>query len=368
MTVYKSSEDFANVRTFSGIVFDCDGVLIDSTKSYDLALVMCSREFSSLLGFDFVDEEFMDTIGKIRELGGFNNDWDSLSIMVAYFYLKSKDTKTLDAIVQISPLADRIRSFETKAIQMKNQQKPRIGFAGLNQIVSQLSEGTTREQLTNAILKDNSLVDRIARVTSYPRPVGEGLLATFYDEVVYGKRVFREMYGFDCATNSMSNPGLILHERKLVTEEALNRCSSASGGNLGIITGRPKVPTMFTLGDTFGKWFQRPELCFFTGDYILDMDEVKPSPRPMLKVAKNLSSEYPILYVGDSGEDLLMTKNANNSGLLSKKIYFAGIASTLERVRYFESEGTYVDCIVSNVNELGSVLEQNMLQSTRVGN
>ena len=50
---------------------------------------------------------------------------------------------------------------------------------------------------------------------------------------------------------------------------------------------------MFTLGDTFRKWFTRPEICFFTGDYILDVDEVKPSPKPMFRVAKNLSSKYP---------------------------------------------------------------------------
>ena len=221
MTVYKSSEDFAKVRTFSGIIFDCDGVLIDSTKSYDLALIICSRAFSSALGFDFDEEEFMDAVGQIRKLGGFNNDWDSLSVIIAYLYSKSKDTRTLEAIAKISPLAERIRSFEAKTIQIKDQKKSRIGFADLIKVVSRLPEGTNREQLTDAILKDDSLVNKIGEITSYPQPVGEGLLATFYDEVVYGRQVFREMYGFDCATTTMSNPGLILHEKKLVGEEAL---------------------------------------------------------------------------------------------------------------------------------------------------
>ena len=92
--------------------------LIDSTKSYDLALIICSRAFSSVLGFDFDDEQLVNAIEQIRELGGFNNDWDSLAVIVAYLYSKARDTKTLEAIVQISPLADRIRSFEAKAIQM----------------------------------------------------------------------------------------------------------------------------------------------------------------------------------------------------------------------------------------------------------
>jgi phosphoglycolate phosphatase-like HAD superfamily hydrolase len=116
---------------------------------------------------------------------------------------------------------------------------------------------------------------------------------------------------------------------------------------------------LFTLGDTFRKWFRRSELCLFTGDYLLDVEEVKPSPKPMYRVANNLDAKNPILYVGDSGEDVLLTKNANGSGLLDKKIYFAGIASTDEKARYFESEGRYVDCIVSDVNELALVVEQN---------
>jgi phosphoglycolate phosphatase-like HAD superfamily hydrolase len=362
MTVYKTSADFASVRTFSGIIFDCDGVLIDSTKSYDLALITCSRAFSSVLGSDLDDGDLVNAIEQIRKLGGFNNDWDSLAVIVAYLYSRAKDTKTLDDIAQISPLSERIRSFEAKAIQMTGKQKSTIGFADLIKIASSLPEGTNRDQLIGAILRDDSLAAKVTEVLSYPKPVGEGLLATFFEEVVYGRKVFREMYGFDCATSSMSNPGLILQEKKLVSEKALVSFFSASEGNLGIITGRPKIPTMFTMGDVLRKWFKRPEICFFTGDYILSVDEVKPSPKPMFKVAKNLSPKYPILYVGDSGEDLLMAKNANKSGLLSRNVYFAGIASTEEKARYFESEGRYVDCIVSDVNELGSVVEQNSSQ------
>jgi phosphoglycolate phosphatase-like HAD superfamily hydrolase len=189
--------------------------------------------------------------------------------------------------------------------------------------------------------------------------VGVGFLSTLFDEVVYGREVFKEMYGLDCATKDLSNPGLIINEKKLIGENALVTFFSASNGNLGIITGRPRVPTLFTMGDSFQKWFRKPELCLFTGDYILEEEEVKPSAKPMLKVASRLSSESPILYVGDSGEDLLMTKNVNKSGELSTRVYFAAIASSEEKAQYFESERGYVDCIVSDINELGSVIEEN---------
>ena len=64
-----------------------------------------------------------------------------------------------------------------------------------------MPEGTNRDQLIRAILRDDSLAAKVSEVMSYPKPVGEGFLATFFEEVVYGKQVFREMYGFDCATS-----------------------------------------------------------------------------------------------------------------------------------------------------------------------
>ena len=66
MTVYKSSSEFGGIKNFAGIVFDCDGVLIDSSQSYDQALLVCSRAFASILGLDFDDQELMKAIGEIR--------------------------------------------------------------------------------------------------------------------------------------------------------------------------------------------------------------------------------------------------------------------------------------------------------------
>ncbi len=366
MTVYKESEEFAKIRSFSGIIFDCDGVLIDSSRSYDLALNVCSKAISSLLGLDFEGSEYLEFLGELRKLGTFNNDWDSLAVSTAYFYSKAENTKLLDELPQIPILSQRIANFEARVMSVKEEKKTEIPFEEVTKIVSGMREGTKRDLVCQAILRNDSLVDNLKEILSYPKPVGEGFLATLFDEVVYGKKVFREMYGFDCATTFMSDPGLILEEKKIIEETALVSFFSACGGNLGIITGRPRIPTLFTLGETFTKWFTRPEICLFTGDYLLDVDEVKPSPKPMLKVAKNLDLKDPVLYVGDSGEDLLMAKNVNKSGLLKATVYFVGIASSIEKARYFESEGAYADCIVSDVNELASTLGRNAAQTTRI--
>jgi phosphoglycolate phosphatase-like HAD superfamily hydrolase len=358
LTVYKASPEFSKIAKFGGIVFDCDGVLIDSSGSYDKTLLFCSKSFASVLALDFEDDDLILAIEEIRELGAFNNDWDTQAVIVGYLYSKSKDTRDLDELSQIDRIPEQLRYFESLVIEGKKKATTKISFEELRKIVSGLPEGTNRDKLSAKVLKDDSLTERIRDLISYPKPVGEGFLATLFDELVYGKKVFREMYGLDCETKSLSEPGFIMNEKKLVKEDTLVSFFSASGGNLGIITGRPRIPTLYTLGDSFKSWFRRPELCLFTGDYILNVEDVKPSAEPMLKIASNLPKQ-PILYVGDSGEDLLMIKNANKDGGLGAKVYFAGIAASKEKADYFGSENGYVDCIVSDVNELGSLVEQN---------
>ena len=89
---------------------------------------------------------------------------------------------------------------------------------------------------------------------------------------------------------------------------------------------------------------------------MLDKEEVKPSPRPMLRVADALQNRgSPILYVGDSEEDLMMVERTNE--LRDQKVLFVAIAPTRERVEFFERRGSEnVECIVSSINDLPKAL------------
>ena len=110
MTIYKVSDEFANTRAFSGIIFDCDGVLIDSSGSYDLGLVTSSGYFASLLGLSFDRKEYLEAIREIRKLGAFNNDWDSLAVTTAFLYSRSNDKMAFDVMAEIEPLSRKLAS------------------------------------------------------------------------------------------------------------------------------------------------------------------------------------------------------------------------------------------------------------------
>lgn len=351
MVVYKSSREFEDGR-YSGIIFDCDGVLIDASGSYEAALALCTRAIYSIQGFDVDGSELSRVIEDLRKLGTFNNDWDTLAILIAFLY-SMQDTGKLDEISHIKTISEKMRSFESQALKKRKTRLTILSLDGLAKLVSGLDAGTTRETVCRLLL-GNRKFEKYSQFVSYPKPVGESLLATLFDETVYGKTVFREMYGIDCATKTFSEPGFISNEKKLFREESLSLFYSASGGNLGIITGRPKIPTLHTMGASFTKWFTRPEICLFTGDYSLDSTETKPSPKPLLNVKSRLTDKYPLLYVGDSGEDLLMVNNANKAG--DSRILFAAVASTEGKAQYFQSEKESVDWLVSNVNELGALM------------
>ena len=354
MSVYKISDRFLAAKGFSGFVFDCDGVLIDASKSYDLALKSSAEAFASLLGMRFDESQFGETVEALRELGTFNNDWDSLAVIVAEIYARANDTSLLDKISSITPLSEKLKKFEESIVS--GQTKQNVDFSDLLGLIRSENEGTRRDEIIARLLPETSIRERLYDAISYPKPVGEGLLATLFDEVVYGRSVFKATYGIDCVTQRLSVPGLITHERRLVEDKTLSSLSKASGGRLGIITGRPRVPTIHTLGTIYSKWFVDPEICLFTGDYMLNTEEVKPSPKPMLRVASKLSKSAPIVYVGDSGEDLMMAKNANAT--LDGRVYFVGIATSEEKREFFEKHGKSVDCLVSNVNELASIMEK----------
>jgi len=353
----------------AAIIFDCDGVLIDSSRSYDLSLELCARAFASVLGFQIPSssDRLYKAVESLRRLGTFNNDWDTLAVITAFMYSKSKSRDALDAVGMLDSSRNRLRTFETLALRMmEGGGTETLDLSELDSILGSMQTGALRDEIISRLIPDAKLRAGFYRCVSYPKPVGESLLGTFFDEIMYGGSVFRETYGFECATSRMSNPGLISNERVLVEASTLGKLSELCSGTFGIITGRPKVPTIFSLGNLYSSCFTDQSICKFTGDYLLNSDEVKPSPRPMLQISSALKEKSaPILYVGDSGEDLLLTKrfNALDEQHRSHRVLFAAVASSPEKAEFFQKEGD-VDCIVSSVNELPAVFSKNVEQPT----
>lgn len=357
VTVYKASDRFQDQadKGFAGIIFDCDGVLIDARNSYGATLETCWKYFAAMLGFRFEESDYERIVRTVQSLGTFNNDWDTLAVLVAFCYAESSNRAGLDRISSIKPLRKRITEFEASSMDREKEGNlARLDFSRLDQILSKMKTGGKREEIVRLIFSLNEeMVKRFESSVSYPKPVGKGLLSTFFDEVNYGELVFQKTYGISCSSEILSKEGKIANEKVIASGETLEFLSRISSGNLGIITGRPKVPTIHTLGKQFQNYFANPEICHFTGDYLLDDEEAKPSPKPMLKIANALKDKrLPIIYLGDAAEDILMVKMSNFPNLLNGRVMFAGIAADEKKARLFLEQENDADCVVSNTNEI----------------
>lgn len=347
---------------FSAIVFDCDGVLIDASHSYEQTLELSANAFASLLGFKLPSERFRRAVESLRRLGTFNNDWDALAVITAYIYAKSSTRQFLDSISLVESQPEKIRAFESAALDAMKRVSPFVlDFEEFDLLLASTPSGALRDEIISKLISASDLLGQYYRCISYPKPVGESLLGRFFDEAMYGQGVFQSTYGIECATSVVSRPGFIQNEKLLVSENVMDELASLCSGNFGILTGRPKIPTIFSLGKLFTLYFKEPGICQFLGDYSHSDDEWKPSPKPMIRIGSILcNKESPILYVGDSGEDLVLAKRANESGKISQSVLFAAVASSKEKEEYFAKQG--VDCIVSGMNELPSLLSQKILE------
>jgi phosphoglycolate phosphatase-like HAD superfamily hydrolase len=132
-----------------------------------------------------------------------------------------------------------------------------------------------------------------------------------------------------------------------------------SKGNLGMATGRGEVLTKYTLGNVFDRL--NPEACVFAENVEEYQRRVygtetginlkKPHPFSLLKAAEGLKSFQHAMYVGDSMEDIIMVKRANE---ISPRFMSVGVYASSdfreELISDFSKSG--VDVILPSVNEL----------------
>lgn len=70
-------------KKFDAIIFDMDGVLVDESRSYRLAIEMTVNNFLAKNGFKIIVTQ--EDIRIIKGVPGFNNDWDVSFVLIDLF-------------------------------------------------------------------------------------------------------------------------------------------------------------------------------------------------------------------------------------------------------------------------------------------
>jgi phosphoglycolate phosphatase-like HAD superfamily hydrolase len=335
------TESRGRLGEVDAIVFDCDGVLIDARRSYDATIVRTTtkmvREFSGVaLPLDGAGGQLILTI---RRTGGFNSDWDTtyaLSLLSEAALERSGAGASPAAAMAV--LAELVADFGSR--------RRLVGHRSVDGYLA-------REGLASSTIRE------MKRFLGYPGNPKTSRMAAAFDQLYYGGRLFREVYGFEPA--KWYEKGLIERETLFVDREDILRFRRFAGGRrLAIATGRPFVAVRKTLGGLL-RYFDTGASVFI-GDIDVHPDLApelekfrKPSGESLVRAHQKLSPKM-MLYVGDSAEDRLMVDDVRR---LYGNTLFAGVYGTSfddgAQVSYFKGTGS--DLLVRTLDQMPQLLE-----------
>lgn len=336
------------------VIFDCDGVLIDSRGSYDRAIEATVAHFlSRLLRLETGSARLTQSIVEaLRETGQYNNDIDAAAAILVSIAASLPCDEVMKCLRNEDGAAKRLQDrygseeFVDQALSMSD-----MASNGFRLFVDRIKEDDP---------DSGQCVDALLERLAYPGGPASSPLSRVFDEYFYGPVLLKKLHGLDPVVGC--GAGLIDYEKVLVSAETLQSLSSLlRNGALGIVSGRSRLGTEYSLAELMQFFSEGPMI--FLEDHDENVNPKKPipgKPRPesLLLAADQLETSKRILYVGDSTEDLIMTQNANR---ILPKFTFCGIVGTANGPRRTRSLAERkADVILESVNNLPG-----MLRSTR---
>ena len=307
-------DDSFNHADIDSLIFDCDGVLIDITKSYDQTIVTTAKYVLETLANidDSIDIDFK-IIDGFKSTGGFNDEVDltyaAILSIVAAKKLKKDQTEFIFTVIENSD-STGIKSVENF---LKNQ-------VDISKIINQLS---------------------------YPGSHKENILYQIFDQLFYGPELYLKLFKNN---SKFSDPGLIENDDVILDDELCIKLQKKFGNQISMVTGRGKESVSYSLKNLLQK-FDLPNSVFLEDE---SRDLAKPNPQALVDSIHGMSSKS-CLYVGDSMEDFIMAKKAT---ILGNKTTFCGIIGTSknpqEKLKLFEENGAIL--VLDSITLLPKVL------------
>ena len=376
--VYVRKDRISQLRMVDGIIFDCDGVLIDIRGSYNRAISKSVAYILEGMTGRLVPESLIsdEIIHLFRRTGGFNNDWDTV-YGILMFMLSKLPKEIRRCLREQMERIERETSPFKRFMLIKEYTKEESRMRMLNEdfftkSIKELKDFTNLLDFTGSESVDKNLLKiygsngnfqefylLLKRFLHPTEDVRKSIIASVFEEFFCGASLFKEVYGIDPQFNSGS--GLIDNERLIVRSEALDSLISILGKrNLGIASGSRRKSAEYVLGDLIEKF--NPKALVFAES--VEMAErsmkkalKKPHPFSLLKAAEGFGEFNFLIYVGDSMEDAIMASEAAN---LNGRVLFAGVyrytSFEEEKLRIFLDHGC--DMILPTVNELPLILKE----------
>jgi HAD superfamily hydrolase (TIGR01548 family) len=272
------------IAQIDGIVFDCDGVLVDVSKSYDLAIIQTTeyvlKKFANLESIPITSE----IINGFKDTGGFNDEVD-----VTYASILSLSAASKLGVNPAKFIFEVIKNADSSGI----------------------------ESVEKFLDSQNVDLSEIRKKLDYPSTRLTNLLSQIFDQIFYGAKLYEKIFN---KKPQITQTGLIENDLVIVTAELLSALKKKFGNKIAIVTGRGKESISYSLKELLNEFNVNSSV--FLEDESREL--AKPNPKSLIMAIDGLQTKN-TLFVGDSMEDLMMANQATKMG---KKTTFCGIYGT----------------------------------------
>ena len=303
------------VDEFDSIIFDCDGVLIDVTTSYDTTINKTISYVLKEIADITVDTPLTnEMLLKFKSTGGFNDEIDiTYSGVLCYIAAKKLKKNPTELILDVLNNADD------------------TGIAYIEGFLDKI---------------DVDISDIKSRL-NYPSVEKNDLIHATFDQLFFGPELYEKIFQ---KKSKFSDKGFIENDNVIVTSALIEALKKKFNDKIAIVTGRGLDAISSSLKEILNQF--NVENSVFLEDESRDL--AKPNPQSLIRAMKGLNSKN-CLYVGDSMEDMILAKKASELGFNATfcGIYGSGKLPEMKKKLFTEHN---VPLILETINQLPDIL------------
>ena len=312
--IFVENSNISEIKNIDGLIFDCDGVLVDITESYDSTIIQTTKYVLENI-FNIISKTDVSykIIEDFKASGGFNDEVDVTYACILSFFAAEKLSKDY------------------------------LNFINL---VIENSDSTGIKSVEKYIEKQIDIF-QIKEKLAYPGNHDENILYRIFDQIFYGPELYKTIFNKE---SNFLDSGFIEKDKLILSEQLLEKFEKKFNKKLALVTGRGFQSVRYTLKNLLEK-FDIKNSRFLEDE---SRELAKPNPIPLQNTIQKIQSTTP-LYIGDSMEDLIMAKQLKKDGNL---VFFCGITGTSkhpkEKLTLFEKNEA--DLILNSIDDLPKVL------------
>ena len=286
------------LKDLDSVIFDCDGVLIDVTNSYDITIQRTTgyilKEIANITKFDPVTSKMIEGF---KATGGFNDEVDlTYAAILSVVAAKSMNKRANEFVFEVILNADQ---------------------TGIKSV----------EKYLDRLMVD---ISDIRKKLNYPGLHSDNLIHSIFDQIFYGPELYDRLFH---KKSNFTEAGLIENDVVLVKKDMLDILKKKFQSKLAIVSGRGIESIRHSLNELL-KEFDVKNSVFLEDE---PRELAKPNPQSLARSILGLGSSH-CLYVGDSTEDYIMAQKATAMNNITTFCVIFGTGKFPDQKRKFFEE------------------------------